>query len=87
MNKNYIYAGMGVATAIIIVVALSGSASMTLDQILEAKDCEALDKWGDKYLYDENLNLTDKQQSGIMKLGFTCGMNVAKNMLGNWVLF
>lgn len=86
MNKNYLFVGIGaVSIAIVIVVAvvLFGTAtSMSLDQILASKDCQALDKWGDDHLYDENLNLTDEQQNKIMSVGFGCGMKAVKNMFG-----
>ena len=85
MNKLYIFAGISVVAIILIVVALSGPtvAVMSLDQILANKDCEALDKWGNEHLYDENLNLTNEQQKKIMSVGFECGMKAVKNMFGN----
>lgn len=81
----YVIVGIAVVGIIALVAILSVSSitSMSLDQILKNKDCEALEKWGNEYLYDENLNLTNEQQKKIMSVGFECGMKAAKNIFSD----
>ena len=65
----------------VVVIVVLGEPAMSLDQILKNKDCEALDKWQTN-LYDDNLNLSAEQKSGMMELALECGMKAIGNMFG-----
>lgn len=85
MNKNYLFAGIGAVSIVIILsVVLSVlGASINLDQILANKDCAALEKWEAEYIYDENLNLTNEQKKKIMSVGLGCVGKAMNNVFGN----
>jgi|APSaa5957512535_1039671.scaffolds.fasta_scaffold58001_2 hypothetical protein len=80
-NNIFILIGISVGAIASIVILFSFMfASPTLDQILEKRDCAALEKWGQDKIYRNDLNLTPKQQSGITNLGIECGMKIVKNI-------
>ena len=85
MNKNYIFV-LGIVViviAIIGVVVLYQSPSMTLDQIIKNKDCSALDKWENEHIFDDDLNVSSEQMSAAMSLATKCIGKALGNMFGN----
>ena len=82
MNKMYIIVGAVVGIIVLVsILSVPAITSMSLDQILKDRDCTALEKWSEEHIYDENLSITNEQQSKIMSVGFECGMRSVNNIL------
>ena len=85
MNKNYIF----VLGIVVIVIAIIGFVVLyqlpliTLDQIIKNKDCAALEKWENKHMFDDDLNVSPEQLSAAIKLAAECVGKVVGNMFGN----
>ena len=59
------------------------SATLTLDQIIQNKDCNALMKWEEEHMFDDDLDISSEQLSGVMKLAMECTGKVLDNVFGN----
>jgi len=83
MNKNYLFILIAVAAIVLVVMAYSMTATLSLDQIIKNKDCVALDKWENEHMFDDNLNIPSDQLSSAMKLAAECVGKALKNMSGS----
>lgn len=68
---------------IIGVVILYQLPSTTLDQIIKDRNCAALEKWENKHMFDDDLNVSSEQLSVAMKLATECVGKALGNMLGS----
>ena len=79
-KEKYLILIGGIVTVSVVAVLLSmNSPSMTLDQIIQNRDCKALMEWEEEHMFDEDLQITKEQTVEGMKLGFECGIKALQN--------
>lgn len=80
-TSNALIVGIISSVTILAFVSLSLiSSEINLDQIIENKDYKALQKWENDQLLDENLNLSSKQVTELLKLDMECKLKIIKNL-------
>jgi len=73
-----------IATASLLVfVSLSfTSTEINLEQIIENKDCKALQKWEDDHIYEDTLEISSELKTKIFKMEMECELKVIQNLFG-----
>lgn len=81
MMKNILILGIICIAAVLAFASLSfTSTEINLDQIIENKDCKALQQWENNQLFDDNLNLSSEQITSLLKLDGECELKIIKNL-------
>jgi len=93
MNKNYVFAGIGVVGIVVgIIVLVMMNTHPSLAEIVENKDCQEFGKFDHRmdetYGYDikkmkAELNISDELFSKAVLLGIDCSFDAVKSMYGN----
>ena len=82
-TRNTLIVGI-ISTAIILAfVSLSfTSTEISLEQIIENKDCEALQKWENDHIYEDTLEISSELKTKIFKMEIGCELKVIQNLFG-----
>lgn len=93
MNKNYIFAGVGVIGIIVVIIVLvMMNTHPSLTEIVENKDCQELGKYDQRmdetYGFDikkgkAEENISDELWSKAISLGIDCSFDAVKSVYGN----
>ena len=54
----------------------------SLEQILQNRDCQALQKWENEHIYDDALELSSELKTKIFKLEMECESKAFENIFG-----